>query len=88
MRNDTIKIRVVKEVVYSRIFKIVDEKLWKKKKNWFIDQINSDKDMGNYLDSDYCQEEYGIEFEQEHPQHDDDEWGDVLDMRDEENKKV
>lgn len=88
MRSDTIKIRVVKEVLYSRIFKIVDKKLWKEKKNDFIAQLNCGKDMGNYLDTGYCEEEYGIEFDQEHPQYDDDEWGDIIDMQDEEGKKV
>jgi hypothetical protein len=61
MENKQIKVKIIKQVPVIRTLNIVDLDTWNLNKNNFIIQCNSAKDMGGYIDSDYCSEEYGIE---------------------------
>jgi hypothetical protein len=86
--DNTILIKVYKKIAVNRLFKIVDSDTWKKRKNDFIAQINCGKDMGNYIGTDYCSEEFGIE-----PIHNEDisetsEWDEIISMIDEKGEEV
>ncbi len=85
---EKIKIRVVKEIPHDRIFQIVDKDLWESKKDDFISQINCGKDMGSYIDSDYCKEEYGIISWWDSSDDVNSEWGEIISMEDENGKQV
>ena len=86
--DNTILIKVYKKIAVNRLFKIVDFDTWKKRENDFIAQINCGKDMGNYIGTDYCSEEFGIE-----PIHNEDisetsEWDEIISMVDEKGEEV
>ena len=86
--DNTILIKVYKKIAVNRLFKIVDSDTWKKRKNDFIAQINCGKDMSNYIGTDYCLDEYGIE-----PLHNEEipgtqEWDEIISMIDEKGEEV
>ena len=56
MENKQIKVKIIKQVPVIRTLNIVDLDTWNLNKNNFIVQCNSEKDMGGYIDSDYCSE--------------------------------
>jgi hypothetical protein len=80
MENKQIKIKIIKQVPVIRTLNIVDLDTWNLNKNNFIIQCNSEKDMGGYIDSDYCSEEYGIEPCQDEEIACEAEWGDVVQL--------
>jgi hypothetical protein len=83
MENKQIKVKLIKQVPVIRTLNIVDIDQWKLRKDNFIIQCNSGKDMGNYIDSDYCSEEYGIEPHDDKEIPCEAEWGDVIQVWDE-----
>ena len=58
MKNITVKVEAIIPTTFE--LEITDKKLWNKRKNDFFCQCNSEKDMGAYIHTDYCEEEYGV----------------------------
>jgi hypothetical protein len=81
------KIKVKLQVIVPTTFEleIVDEELWKNKKDEFFSQCNSEKDMGAYIQTDYCEEEYGIRMLEENINEDTDnkDFGEIIQTWDE-----
>jgi hypothetical protein len=60
MKNITVKVEVMIPTTFE--LEITDEKLWKKRKDEFFSSCTSEKDMGAYIQTDYCEEEYGVKI--------------------------
>ena len=58
MKNITVKVEVIVPTTFE--LEITDEKLWKKRKNEFFSSCNTEKEMGAYIQTDYCEEDYGV----------------------------
>ena len=58
MKNIKVKVEVIVPTTFE--LEITDKKLWKERKDEFFSSCNSEKDMGAYIQTDYCEEEYGI----------------------------
>lgn len=63
MKSIKVKVEVITPTTIE--LEIVDEDKWKFRKNDFYFQCNAEKDMGSYMNSDYCEEEYGIRVNQD-----------------------
>ena len=60
MKNITVKVEVIVPTTFE--LEITDEKLWKKRKNEFFSSCNTEKEMGAYIQTDYCEEDYGVKI--------------------------
>ena len=60
MKNITVKVEVMIPTTFE--LEITDKKLWKERKDEFFSSCNSEKDMGAYIQTDYCEEEYGVKI--------------------------
>lgn len=88
--ENKIKLKVQVIVPTTIELEIVDEDLWNSRKNDFYIQCNSEKDMGSYINSDYCEEEYGIKPIQDTIDEDivNKEYGDIITVWDENGEEV
>ena len=60
MKNITVKVEVMIPTTFE--LEITDKKLWKERKDEFFSSCNSEKDMGAYIQTDYCEEDYGVKI--------------------------
>ena len=81
-----VKLQVIVPTTFE--LEIVDKELWKSKKDEFFSQCNSEKDMGSYIHTDYCEEEYGIRMLEENIKEDTNnkEYGEIIQTWDENGK--
>ena len=88
MKSIKVKVEVITPTTIE--LDIVDEDKWRIGKNNFILQCNAEKDMGSYMNSDYCEEEYGIRVNQDTIEEDivNKEYGSILQVWDEKGETV
>jgi len=86
MKNIKVKVEVIVPTTFE--LEITDKKLWKERKDEFFSSCNSEKDMGAYIQTDYCEEEYGIRIIDENIEEDhlNKEFGDIIQTWDENGK--
>ena len=86
----SIKVKVEVIIPTTIELDIVDEDKWRIGKNNFISQCNAEKDMGSYMNSDYCEEEYGIRVNQDNIEEDiaNKEYGGIINVWDENGESV
>ena len=60
MKNIKVKVDVIVPTTFE--LEITDKKLWKERKDEFFSSCNSEKDMGAYIQTDYCEEDYGVKI--------------------------
>ena len=86
MKNIKIQVQVIVPTTFE--LEITDKKRWKEKKDEFFSQCNCEKDMGAYIQTDYCEEEYGIRIIDENIEEDhlNKEFGDIIQTWDENGK--
>ena len=86
MKNIKVKVQVIVPTTFE--LEITDKKLWKKRKDEFFSQCNCEKDMGAYIQTDFCEEEYGIRIIDENIEEDhlNKEFGDIIQTWDENGK--
>jgi hypothetical protein len=60
MKNIKVKVEVMIPTTFE--LEITDKKLWKERKDEFFSSCNSEKDMGAYIQTDYCEEDYGVKI--------------------------
>jgi hypothetical protein len=60
MKNIKVKVEVIVPTTFE--LEITDKKLWKERKDEFFSSCNSEKDMGAYIQTDYCEEDYGVKI--------------------------
>jgi hypothetical protein len=86
MKNIKVQVQVIVPTTFE--LEITDKKLWKEKKDEFFSSCNSEKDMGAYIQTDYCEEEYGIRIIDETIEEDhlNKEFGDIIQTWDENGK--
>jgi len=81
MKNIKVKVQVIVPTTFK--LEITDKKLWKKRKDEFFSSCNSEKDMGAYIQTDYCEEDYGVKIIDETIEK---EFGDIIQTWDENGK--
>jgi len=88
MKSIKVKVEVITPTTIE--LDIIDEDKWRIGKNNFIFQCNAEKDMGTYMNSDYCEEEYGIRVNQDTIEEDivNKEYGSILQVWDENGETV
>jgi hypothetical protein len=86
MKNIKVQVQVIVPTTFE--LEIIDKKRWKEKKDEFFSQCNCEKDMGAYIQTDYCEEEYGIRIIDENIEEDhlNKEFGDIIQTWDENGK--
>ena len=86
MKNITVKVEVMIPTTFE--LEITDKKLWKERKDEFFSSCNSEKDMGAYIQTDYCEEDYGVKIIDETIEEDhlSKEFGDIIQTWDENGK--
>jgi hypothetical protein len=86
MKNIKVQVQVIVPTTFE--LEITDKKRWKEKKDEFFSSCNSEKDMGAYIQTDYCEEEYGIRIIDETIEEDhlNKEFGDIIQTWDENGK--
>jgi hypothetical protein len=86
MKNIKVQVQVIVPTTFE--LEIIDKKRWKEKKDEFFSQCNCEKDMGAYIQTDYCEEEYGIRIIDETIEEDhlNKEFGDIIQTWDENGK--
>ena len=86
MKNIKVQVQVIVPTTFE--LEITDKKRWKEQKDEFFSQCNCEKDMGAYIQTDYCEEEYGIRIIDENIEEDhlNKEFGDIIQTWDENGK--
>ena len=86
MKNIKVKVQVIVPTTFE--LEITDKKLWKERKDEFFSQCNCEKDMGSYIQTDFCEEEYGIRMLEENIKEDTNnkEYGEIIQTWDENGK--
>jgi hypothetical protein len=86
MKNIKVQVQVIVPTTFE--LEITDKKRWKERKDEFFSSCNSEKDMGAYIQTDYCEEDYGIRIIDETIEEDhlNKEFGDIIQTWDENGK--
>jgi hypothetical protein len=86
MKNIKVKVEVIVPTTFE--LEITDKKLWKERKDEFFSSCNSEKDMGAYIQTDYCEEDYGVKIIDENIEEDhlNREFGNIIQTWDENGK--
>ena len=81
MKNIKVQVQVIVPTTFE--LEITDKKRWKERKDEFFSSCNSEKDMGAYIQTDYCEEDYGVKIIDETIEK---EFGDIIQTWDENGK--
>jgi hypothetical protein len=86
MKNIKVQVQVIVPTTFE--LEITDKKRWKERKDEFFSSCNSEKDMGAYIQTDYCEEDYGVKIIDETIEEDhlNKEFGDIIQTWDENGK--